>query len=185
MTSELEKYHAGQPFCFLDPEIAAMKENALRRCREFNAIDPADTAAQREILDDLLGSHGVDISMQSPFFCDVGSNIHVGDRFLTNYNVTILDVGRVTIGDDCMIGPNTVISTVNHPIDAAERRKKLSILSPVALGNDVWIGANCTILPGVTLGDNVIVAAGAVVTKDVPSNSVVAGVPARVIRDLT
>ncbi len=122
--------------------------------------------------------------MQPPFNCDVGKNIHVGEDFLTNYNVTILDVDKVTIGDYCMIGPNSIISTVNHPLSAKGRREKLSITKPVIIGNDVWIGANCVILPGVTIGNNVIVGAGAVVSKDVPDNCVVGGVPAKVIRKL-
>lgn len=182
MTAEIEKYYAGEPFHFLDPEIAAMKENALRLCRRFNEIDSSDLTAQQGVISKLFGSMGQNVYMQPPFNCDVGSNIHVGEGFLTNYNVMILDVGPVRIGDNCMIGPNTVISTVNHPLDPAERRKKLSIVSPVTIGDDVWIGANCTILPGVTIGNNVVVAAGAVVTKDVPSDCIVAGVPARVIR---
>lgn len=122
--------------------------------------------------------------MQPPFNCDVGKNIHVGEDFLTNYNVTILDVDTVTIGDYCMIGPNTTISPVNHPMTAKGRREKLSITKPVTIGDDVWIGANCVILPGVTIGNNVIVTAGAVVSKDVPDHCVVGGVPAKVIKEL-
>ncbi|WP_412654540.1 DapH/DapD/GlmU-related protein [Hungatella sp.] len=103
---------------------------------------------------------------------------------MTNYNVTILDIAPVYIGDYCMIGPNTLITTVGHPFSPKSRREKKAYSKPVTIGNDVWIGGNCTILPGVTIGNNVIVAAGAVVTKDVPDNCVVAGVPAKIIKNL-
>jgi len=178
----MEKYLTGEPFCFLDSEIAGMKENALRLCKLFNEIDAANITEQKKVIETLFGSCGKNVYMQPPFNCDVGSNIHVGEDFLTNYNVKILDVAPVTIGDYCMIGPNSVISTVNHPMTAKGRREKLSIIEPVVIGDDVWIGANCTILPGVTIGNNVIVAAGAVVTKDVPDNSIVGGIPAKVIK---
>ena len=104
--------------------------------------------------------------------------------FLTNYNLTILDIAKVTIGDHVMIGPNVDIYTVNHPLDKEGRRHYHATALPVTIGNDVWIGGKATILPGVTIGDNVVVAAGAVETKDVPANTIVAGVPARVIKEL-
>lgn len=103
---------------------------------------------------------------------------------MANYNVSILDRAPVRIGDYVMIGPHTLITTVNHPISPMGRRKYLSVAKPVTIGNDVWIGGNVTILPGVTIGNNVIVAAGAVVTKDVPDNSLVGGVPAKLIRTI-
>ncbi|QHK22115.1 sugar O-acetyltransferase [Pseudarthrobacter psychrotolerans] len=165
--TEMEKYEAGLPFSFLDPEVAKMKENALRLCRAFNELDTADLPAQMLIIKELFSACGEQVFMQPPFNCDVGSNIKVGKDFLSNYNVKILDMGTVHIGDYCMIGPNTVISTVNHPITASERRQKISMVKPVVIGDDVWIGANCTILPGVTIGSNVVIAAGAVVTNTV------------------
>ena len=118
------------------------------------------------------------------FHCDNGKNIHVGDNFFANYNVTILDNREVTIGDNVLIGPHTLIATVGHPLSPAARRKRRAIAKPVRIGNDVWIGGNATILPGVTIGNNVVIAAGAVVTEDVPDNTLAAGVPARKIREL-
>ena len=105
-------------------------------------------------------------------------------NFLANYHVTILDVAPVLMGSNVMIGPNTLISTVNHPMTPVGRRRHLGIAKPVRIGNDVWLGGNVTILPGVSIGNNVVVAAGAVVTKDVPDNTLVGGVPARKIRTL-
>jgi len=103
---------------------------------------------------------------------------------LANFNVTILDIGPVRIGDHVMIGPGTLITTVNHPLSPRGRRQHLGIMKPITIENDVWVGGNVTILPGVTIGNNVVVAAGAVVTKDVPDNCVVGGVPSKVIQTI-
>lgn len=182
--TELEKLDAGLEYCFLDDGVAARKEQALMLCREFNSIDPADHAGQVKVIKKLFGTAGKDVSVQPDFNCDCGQNIHVGRSFIANYNVTILDIAPVHIGDYVMIGPNTLITTVNHPLSAKGRRERQAQARPVTIGSDVWIGGNCVILPGVTIGNNVVVAAGAVVTKDVPDNCIVAGVPARKIKDL-
>lgn len=182
--TELEKLDAGLEYCFLDKEVASRKERALELCRRFNATDPKDTGQQRKILLELFGSVSGIPSVQPDFNCDYGKNIHIGRDIIINYNVTILDIAPVRIGDWCMIGPNTLIATVNHPISPMGRRKRLGKGTPVVIGNDVWIGGNCTILPGVTIGNNVIVGAGAVVTRDIPDNSLVVGVPARIIREI-
>lgn len=182
--TELEKLDAGLEFCFLDAEVDARKHNAFLRCLELNRTNSPDDEARLALIRELFGSTGKHVYIMPGFYCDNGKNIHVGEDFLANYNVTILDIAPVHIGDYCMIGPNTLITTVNHPLSPEGRRAKMTQGTPVTLGDDVWIGGNCTILPGVTIGNNVIVAAGAVVTKDIPDNSVVAGIPARVIKTL-
>lgn len=182
--TELEKLDAGLEYCFFDEEVVARKENALQLCKKLNAIDETNYEAQLAAIKELFGSTGENVYIQPNFNCDHGKNIHVGEDFLTNYNVTILDIAPVHIGDYCMIGPNTLITTVGHPMTPEGRREKMAYSKPVTIGDDVWIGGNCTILPGVTIGNNVIVAAGAVVTKDMPDNCVVAGVPARVIKQM-
>lgn len=182
--TELEKLEAGLEYCFLDQGVAARKERALTLCREFNSIDPANHAAQLEVLKNLFGTVPDDVSIQPDFNCDYGLNIHVGHNFIVNYNVTILDIAPVHIGDYAMIGPNTLITTVNHPLSAQGRRERKAQAKPVIIGDAVWIGGNCVILPGVTIGSNVVIAAGAVVTKNISDNSVVAGVPARKIKTL-
>lgn len=182
--TEMEKLMAGEPYHFLDPEVAARKEGAVILCRKFNDLDPLDHDGQLEVLDELLGSHGKNLNMQQGFHCDYGKNIHVGDDFLTNYNVTILDIAPVTVGDYCMIGPNTLITTVGHPLDAAGRRERIGICEPVVIGDDVWIGGNVSIMPGVHIGNNVVIAAGAIVTKDIPDTCVAGGIPAKKIKDL-
>lgn len=182
--TELEKLDAGLEYCFTDPEVEARKGNAVLLCRELNAIEHTNREEQCAIIGKLFGSAGENPAILPWFQCDNGKNIHVGAQFLANYNVTILDIAPVHIGDYCMIGPNTLITTVNHPLSPKGRRERLAQAKPVTIGNDVWIGGNCTILPGVTIGSNVVVAAGAVVTRDVPDNCVVAGIPAQKIKDL-
>lgn len=182
--TECEKLDSGLEYYFLDKDVVVRKENALEMCCEFNNILPSNYKEQLKVIKKLLGSTKKNVYVQPNFYCDYGKNIHVGEEFLSNYNVTILDIAPVHIGDYCMIGPNTLITTVNHPLTAKGRRNRMAQGKSVIIGNDVWIGGNCTILPGVTIGNNIIVAAGAVVTKDVPDNCVVAGVPAKKIKEL-
>jgi len=182
--NEIEKMEAGMEYCFNVQEIEERKERAMSLCRIYNNIDPLDYEEQYRTLDELLGSKGDHVWIGQPFACDYGKNIYIGNNFTGNYHITILDVQTVTIGNNVMIGPNTMISTVNHPLPPSKRRNNLAVAKPVVIGNDVWVGGNVTILPGVHIGNNVVVAAGAVVTKDVPDNCVVAGVPARKIKDI-
>ena len=182
--TELEKMKAGLEYCYDDEEVDALKEQAIIWCAQYNALDPLDFAGQRTMLKERLGSMGEKVWIAKTFNCDNGRNIHIGDNFTGNYNITMLDIREIRIGHDVMIGPGTLITTVNHPLTPMGRRKHLGIAKLVTIGNDVWIGGNVTILPGVTIGNNVVVAAGAVVTKDVPDNCVVGGVPARVIKEI-
>lgn len=182
--TEVEKLDAGLEYDFWDSGVNARKLHAIAGCKKLNAVDPTDAATQEAAIRELFGTVGTYPCVLPSFNCDSGKNIHVGDEFLANYNVTILDIAPVYIGDYVMIGPGTTIITVNHPLSPRGRRKHLGQAKPVTIGNDVWIGANCMILPGVTIGSNVVVAAGAVVTKDVPDNCVVGGVPAKVIKQI-
>lgn len=184
MMTELEKKNLRQPFCFDDPEIDALKLHAVKGCQRLEAVDVLDTEGKQKAIRELLGSVGDNPNILPGFICDNGRNIHAGRNLLINYHVTILDVDEVRIGDYCMIGPGVLIATVNHPLTPAGRRKHLSLIKPVVIGNDVWIGGNATILPGVHIGNNCVVAAGAVVTHDVPDNTLVAGVPAKPVRTI-
>lgn len=182
--TELEKLDAGLEYDFWDEGVNGRKLRAIRMCQKLNAMPQEDEAAREPVIRELLGAAGENPSIGPNFNCDYGLHITVGKNFLTNYNVTILDIAPVKIGDYVMIGPNTLITTVGHPLSPLGRRKHLGKAEPVLIGDDVWIGGNVTVLPGVTIGSNVVVAAGAVVTKDVPDNCVVGGVPARVIKTL-
>lgn len=182
--SEMDKLRAGLPYRYDDPELVRMKDTASLGCARLNACDPLDAAGREAAARQLLGAAGPELDIQSGFHCDNGKNIRVGRRFTANFNVTILDGAPVTFGDYCMVGPGTLIATTGHPLDPQGRRDRIAISKPITCGDDVWIGGNATILGGVTIGSNVVVAAGAVVTRDVPDNCVVAGVPAKVIRHL-
>lgn len=182
--TELEKLDAGLPFDVNDPEVDARKLHAVKGCQKLESIDVTDRAGKEKAIRELFGKAGRNPNVLPGFRCDNGLNIEVGDEFLANYNVTILDIAGVFMGDNVWIGPGALICTINHPLDKEGRRKHLGIARPIIIGNDVWIGGNVTVLPGVHIGNNVVVAAGAVVTKDVPDNTLVAGVPARKIRTL-
>lgn len=182
--SPMERMKAGLEYTYADAELIARKTQAIEWREEFNAIDGRDYSAQYAHLKKMLGSVGERVWISKTFGCDCGKNIFIGDDFTGNFNLTILDIREVYIGNHVMIGPNTLITTVGHPLSPKARRGYMAKAAPVRIGNDVWIGGNVTILPGVTIGNNVVVAAGAVVTKDVPDNSLVGGVPARLIREI-
>lgn len=181
---EIEKLKAGLEYHYDDEEVDAIKQNAIKNCRIYNEIDDADRQKQYDFLSEMLGSVGENVWIAKTFSCDNGKNIFVGDNFMANFNLTILDVKEVYIGDNVMIGPNTLITTASHPLTPKGRREHLTKGTEITIGNDVWIGGNVTILPGVTIGNNVVVGAGAVVTKDIPDNSLAVGVPARVVKKL-
>ena len=182
--TELEKLDAGLEYDFWDEEVDSRKLHALKWCQKLNAIPMKETEEREKSLQELFGSVGEHPTVLPIFQCDHGKNIHVGKNFISNYNVTILDVAPVWIGDYVMIGPGVLITTVNHPLSLQGRRKHLATAKPVYIGDDVWIGGNATILPGVHIGNNVVIAAGAVVTKDIPDHCVVGGVPAKIIKTL-
>ena len=182
--NELEKMEAGLEYCINGDEIEARNERAMSLCRKYNSIDPLNYEEEYKVLEELLGSKGEHVWIGQPFACNYGKNIFIGNNFTGNFNITMLDVQKITIGDNVMIGPNTLISTVNHPLSPRKRRENLATAKPVTIGNDVWIGGNVTILPGVNIGNNVVIAAGAVVTKDTGDNCVMAGVPAKKVREI-
>ena len=135
-----------------------------------------------KLLRRLFGSAGENLSVKPGFLCDLGVNIQVGDGFLTNYNVTILDMAPVRIGHNVWLGPNVGLYAVAHPMEAAGRERRLGIAKPITIGDNVWIGGNSVVLMGVTIGRNAVIGAGSVVTRDIPDNAVAAGNPAKVIR---
>lgn len=168
-----------------DPVILKEMEVAANLLYDYNALRPSDTEKKTEILRMLLGEMGQNITIRSPFYCDYGYNIEIGDNFFSNTNLVILDGAKVTIGDYVFIAPNVGIYTAGHPFDVEQRNSGLEYALPVSIGNNVWIGAHVAILPGVTIGDNSVIGAGSVVTKDIPSNTLAVGNPCRVIREIT
>lgn len=151
---------------------------------EFNNLRPDHIEEMTDILKGLFGSIGERFIINQPFRCDYGCNIFLGEDCFINFNCVILDEAKVTIGDHAFIGPNVSIYTACHPLDPVKRNQFIEWAEPVTIGNNVWIGGGVTILPGVTLGDNVVVGSGAVVTKDFPSNVVIGGNPARILKNI-
>jgi acetyltransferase-like isoleucine patch superfamily enzyme len=167
-----------------DPEIAAMWEGVNRALRLSPALNAATSIGQiRQLLGELIGSElAASTTVFVPFYTNFGRHITIGQNVFINHACTLLDLGGITIEDDVQIGPKVNIITENHPTDPAQRQQLL--LSPVLIKRNAWLGAAATILPGVTVGENAIVAAGAVVHKDVAANTIVGGIPARVLKTL-
>ena len=165
-----------------DEKIVKARETCADLCFEFNNCRPSDAGRQTEILHKMLGEIKGSLVVTAPFYCDYGFNISVGENFYTNHNCTILDGAKVTFGDNVFIAPNCVFSTAGHAIDAKQRGKGLEIARPIAVGSNVWIGANVIISKRRHIGTGSILAAGAVVTHDVPDYAIVGGNPANVIR---
>ena len=183
--TEKEKMLAGQPYSAVDPELLSELGAVHDRIQRYNALVPSDTKARLAVLKALLGRIGDDnIIINQPFYCDYGKQIRVGRRFFANFNFTVLDEAPVTIGDDCFIGPNVSIYTACHSTDPLERNSRREWAKPVSIGDNVWIGGSVTILPGVTIGNNVTIGAGSVVTKAIPDNVVAVGNPCRIVRTL-
>ncbi|MBO7730572.1 MAG: sugar O-acetyltransferase [Lachnospiraceae bacterium] len=182
--TEMDKLKNGEEFQNRDEEISAAKLRARALSQKLNAIPVEDQEKLLAAAKELFGSVGDDLCLKTPVQCDFGFNIHIGNSVLINYNCVFLDAAPITIGDNCFIGPMTGMYTVSHPFDPVRRNEGFVSGKPIVLKENVWVGGGVTILSGVTIGKNVIVAAGSVVTKDVPDNVIVAGNPARVIREL-
>lgn len=165
-----------------DSSLELERRRAKKLCQEFNRQNIGENS--ETLFKKLFGSLGKNITILPTFWCDYGYNIEIGNNFFSNHNLVILDCAKVKIGNNVFIGPNTGIYTASHPVDPNLRNEGKEYANPITIGNNVWIGGNVTILGGVTINDNVIVGAGSVVNKDIPSNVVAIGVPARVIKEI-
>lgn len=182
---DLEKMTSGAWLRAVTPQIG----DALRRAAELvfrlNALPPSQQQPRDAILRQLLGSLGTPYCILSPFYCDFGTQITIGDHFYGNFNLTILDEAPVIIGSHVYIGPNVGIYTVNHALLPEQRNEGIMRSRPVTIGDNVWIGGGVTITQGVTIGDGAVIGAGSVVTRDIPAGVIAAGNPCRVLRPLT
>jgi maltose O-acetyltransferase len=179
-----ERMLAGDLYIADDP--VAMDENrrGMRLARQYSDVFLDDPEAGRAILEELLGSVGENVEIRGPIYVDYGKYISIGDGTFINFNFTALDVAPITIGRDCLFGPNVQLLTPTHPLEPQPRRDKLEAAKPIVIEDNVWLGGAVTVLPGVRIGENSVIGAGSVVTKDVPANSVAVGNPARVIRSI-
>ncbi len=179
-----ERMLAGDLYIADDPESGRLHQRAIRLTDAYHRAFVAEDAAARSILADLLGTLGEGAHVNAPLFVDYGENLHIGQGTFINYNLTALDVAVITIGADCQIGPNVQLLTPTHPIDPQPRRDRLEAAQPITIHDNVWLGGGVIVCPGVTIGENSVIGAGAVVTKDIPANVVAVGNPARVIREI-
>lgn len=167
-----------------DPELLGEFQYAKDMCYEYNNLHPRKKDDRKAVLKLLLGGIKGDALIEPPFFCDYGYNIKVGHKFYANHGCVMLDPAEITFGDNVFLGPNCGFYTAEHPLDAMQRRDDLELARPIKVGNDVWFGGNVVVLAGVTIGDNVVIGAGSVVTKDIPSNCIAYGNPCRVRRTI-
>ncbi|SFI17372.1 maltose O-acetyltransferase [Pseudobutyrivibrio sp. OR37] len=156
-----------------------------KRIFKYNNMNPGDTAGKDKLIKEILGKTGKEINVEAPFHCDYGYNIEVGENFFANYNLVILDVAKVKIGDNAQIAPNVAIYTAGHPIHPDSRNSGYEYGIDITIGDNVWIGGNTCIMPGVTIGNNVVIGGGSVVTKDLPDNVIAVGNPCRIVREIT
>ena len=181
--SELEKMINGEFYKATDLKLVFLRDKASRILNKYNKKVYHEYNLRNNILPKLINTKGNYI-IKPPFFCDYGFNIYIGKNVMVNYNCTFLDVCKIEIGDNTLIGPNTGIYTACHPVDKDDRLNGLEYGKSIKIGNNVWIGGNCTILPGVTIGDNTVIGAGSVVTKSIESNVVAYGNPCEVKRKI-
>jgi maltose O-acetyltransferase len=179
-----ERMLAGDLYIADDPDLEAASKRAIALAHRYGEVYATDQDAARPLLEELLGSIAPDAHIRPPLYVDYGSYITVGSGTFANYGLTALDVAPITIGNDVQIGPQVQLLTPTHPLDPAQRRAKLEAAEPIVIEDNVWLGGGAIVCPGVTIGTNTVIGAGAVVPKDVPPNVVAVGNPAKVIRSL-
>jgi maltose O-acetyltransferase len=182
--STRERMLAGDRYRGYDAAMEADWKRATSLMHRINHADPTDREGLRQLFQDLLGSLGEDSEIRPPFHCDYGFQTFVGKRVFCNFGLVSLDVARVTIGDDVLLGPNVQLLTPTHPLEPGPRRDKWEAAKPIVIEDNAWLGGGVIVCPGVTIGQNTVVGAGAGVTRDLPPNVVAVGNPARVIRQL-
>ena len=183
--SEKEKMLLGEIYdANYDEELMNERIKAKDLCYEYNHLKPSQINERTEIMKKLLGKTKDNFLIEQLFECDYGYNIEIGENFYSNHNLVILDANKVVFGDNVFIGPNCGFYTAGHPLDAETRNKGLEYAKPIRVGNDVWFGGNVVVLPGVKIGNNVVIGAGSVVTKDIPENSIAVGNPCKVIKNI-
>ena len=183
--NQKERMLANLPYkAWLDGLTEERHENAVR-LYHYNHLPPEQWDQRDRLIREILGKAGEQVHVKAPFYCDYGYNIEIGNNFFSNYNFTVLDVGKVRIGNNVQVAPNVSIYTAGHPVHPESRDTGYEYGIDVTIGDSVWLGGNVCIMPGVTIGKNAVIGAGSVVTRDIPENVIAAGNPCRVIREIT
>jgi maltose O-acetyltransferase len=183
MKSQYERMLAGELYDASDPQLFRMRIKAREAMQVYNQT-PYDREMRTHLLKSLLGKMGTNVDIQTPFFCDYGTHIEVGDNFFANFNCVFLDCNYIKIGNTVFLGPQVQIYATYHPVVAEERIKGPEFAAPVTIGDNVWIGGGSIICAGITIGANTTIGAGSVVVKDIPPNVVAVGNPCRVLRSI-
>lgn len=185
MDTEKEKCYKGELYdANNDRELIAERQICKEICYGYNKLSPAQADKREEIIRKLFGKTEKRFLIEQPFFCDYGYNIEIGENFYANVNCVILDEATVRFGDNVFIAPNCGFYTAGHPFDVEQRNQGLEYAYPITIGNNVWIGAQVCVLPGVSIGDNCVIGAGSVVTESIPANSLAVGNPCRTVRKI-
>ncbi|MDX6350000.1 MAG: maltose O-acetyltransferase [Streptomyces sp.] len=184
MTDHRERMVRGERYRCLDPQLVADRQAAELLAAEFSAAAPADPLGARKLLDRLLGGLAEGAEVKAPFRCAYGYNIRLGAGSFINYDAILLDCGLITIGEEVAIGPRVQLATAIHPLDPVDRRAGWETTAPITIRDGAWLGAGVIVCPGVTIGENTVVGAGSVVTRDLPDRVVAVGNPCRVRREI-
>lgn len=182
--TEYDKMLVGDWYNPLDKELRQLRLQVRQRLAKYNSSLPEQHKQRRNLLADIFAAVGRNVFIEPPFNCDYGKHITLGDGVFFNFNCVVLDVAPVTIGNNVLFGPAVQLYTVNHPLGAAERRTGVEQAASIVIGDDVWLGGGVIVCPGVTIGARAVIAAGSVVTKDIPADMLAAGNPCRIIRRL-
>ncbi len=183
--TEKEKMQNGLVYNILDKELQELEGVARKLLYSYNHSRPDETIKKQNVLQQLLRKYNPGIYIVPPFMCMFGFNIHFNGKAIINTNCVMLDSAPIHLGENLYVGPGTCFAAASHPIIAEERNAGLGTSKPITIGKNVWIGANCTILGGITIGDKSIIGAGCVVTKDIPSGVIAVGNPCKVLREIT
>lgn len=180
-----EKQHSGQLYLPGDPELQKEQLQCLDKLFEFNQVRPSDLERKTALLKEMFAEIGEDCYIETPFHANWGGrHVHFGKKIYANFNLTMVDDTHIYVGDYCQIGPNVVLATAGHPICPELRERAYQYNAPIRIGRNCWLGANVVVVPGVTIGDNVVVGAGSVVTRDLPDNVVAVGNPCKILREV-
>ena len=184
--TQWERMEKGLIYDPLDPEIVKVQQPLLDGVWEFNRLKPSDWEQKQRYMREVFAECGEDCYIELPFRANWGgAHVHFGSGIYANYNLTLVDDGHIYVGDRVMFGPNVTVATANHPIEPALRSRGLQYNRDVVIGKNVWIGSGVIIVPGVRIGDNTVIGAGSVVTRDIPADTVAAGNPCRVLREVS